>query len=140
MRLERLLLAGLVVLMGGISSAQSKSVVWPSAAIKWTHSPAAPDAKVAVLWGDPAKGAYGALKQVPAGTVLAAHTHSNDSHVVIVKGSITLDLEGKKTTVGPGSYTLIPGGVPHAATCGAGASCEYFEHMTAAFDSAPAKK
>jgi quercetin dioxygenase-like cupin family protein len=139
MRLERLLLVGVVVLLGSITSAQSKTVIWPSAAIKWTHSPGAAGAKVAVLWGDPAKGAYGALKQVPAGTVLAAHSHSHDSHVVIVKGSMTLDLEGKKTTVGPGSYTMIPGGVPHTSACGAGAACEYFEHMTAAFDSAPAR-
>jgi quercetin dioxygenase-like cupin family protein len=140
MRVEKLALVLVVVVMGGITSAQSKAVVWPSASIKWTDSPAAPGAKVAVLWGDPAKGAYGALKQVPAGTVLAAHTHTQASHVVMVKGSITLDMEGKKTTVGPGSYTLIPGGLPHAASCGAGAACEYLEHMTAAFDSAPAKK
>ena len=140
MRLHRLLLVLVVVLMGGISSAQSKAVVWPSAAIKWTDNPAAPGAKMAVLWGDHAKGPYGALKQVPAGTVLAAHTHSHDSHVVMVKGSLTLDIEGKKTTLGPGSYTMIPGKLPHAATCGAGAACEYFEHMTAAFDSAAAKK
>ena len=33
---------------------------------------------------------------------------------------------------------LIPGGVPHAATCGAGAACEYYEEMSGAFDSVPA--
>jgi quercetin dioxygenase-like cupin family protein len=139
MRLERVLLVAVVVLMGGITSAQSKAVLWPSAAIKWADSPAAPGAKTAVLWGDPTKGAYGALKQVPAGTVLAAHTHSNASHVVVVKGTVTLDIEGKKTALGSGSYTMIPGKVPHSAVCGAGAACEYFEHMTAAFDSAAAK-
>lgn len=48
-------------------------------------------------------------------------------------------MEGKKTTVGPGSNTMIPGGLPHSATCGAGALCKYFEPMTAAVDSAPAK-
>ena len=138
MRLERLLLVGVVIMMGSLTSAQSKAVLWPSAAIKWADSPAAPGAKVAVLWGDPTKGAYGALKQVPAGTVLAAHTHSNASHVVVVKGTVTLDIEGKKTALGSGSYTMIPGKVPHSATCGATA-CEYFEHMTAAFDSAAAK-
>ena len=140
MRLERLLLAGVIIAFGGVTSAQSKAVLWPAAAIKWTDSTVAPGAKVAVLWGDPTKGAYGALKQVPGGTVLAAHTHTRDSHVVIVKGSLTLDMEGKKTTVGPGSFTMIPGGLAHSATCAAGAACEYFEHMDGAFDSAPAKK
>ena len=142
MRLERMLLvgiAGIVVGLVGVASAQTTAVVWPSAAIKWTDNAAVQGAKSATLWGDPAKGAYGALKQVPAGTVLAAHTHKNDSHVVVVKGTVTLDVEGKKTPLGPGSYTMIPGGVPHTAACGAAAACEYFEHMAGAFDSSPAK-
>ena len=56
-----------------------------------------------------------------------------------MKGTITLDMEGRKSTVGPGSDTMIPGGVPHTPTCSAGAACEYFEHLTGAFDSAAAK-
>jgi len=139
MKLTYVLALGAVCLMATLTSAQSKTVIWPDSAIKWTDSAAAPGAKVAVLWGDPTKGAYGALKQVPAGTVLAAHTHTNDSHVVIVKGTVTLDIEGKKHAVPVGSYTMIPGGVPHSATCGS-TTCEYFEHMNGAFDSSPVKK
>ena len=140
MRLNKVMLVGVVVILGAVTSAQSKAVVWPAAAIKWTDTAAAPGAKLAVLWGDPTKGAYGAFKQVPGGTVLAAHTHKNDSHVVMVKGTVTLDIDGKKTPLGPGSYSMIPGGVPHSATCGAGAACEYFEHMDGAFDTAQVKK
>lgn len=143
MRLERLLLAGIagiVVGLIGVASAQTKAVLWPAGAIKWTDTAAVPGAKMATLWGDPAKGAYGALKQIPAGAALAAHSHKNDSHVVMVKGTVTLDIDGKKTPLGPGSYTLIPGGVPHSAACGAGAACEYFEEMAGAFDSTPVKR
>jgi quercetin dioxygenase-like cupin family protein len=114
--------------------------VWPTEAIKWTDTAAAPGAKMAVLWGDPTKGAYGALKQVPAGTVLALHSHKNDSRVVVVKGTVALEMEGKTTPLASGSYVLIPGGVPHSATCRAGAACEYFEEMSGAFDTTPAKK
>lgn len=143
MRFQQVLLvgtAGIAASLVGVASAQTKAVVWPAASIKWTDSPAVPGARMAPLWGDSTKGAYGALKEVPAGTVLAAHTHKNDSHVVIVKGNVTLEIDGKKTPLGPGSYSMIPGGVPHTATCGATARCEYFEHMDGAFDSAPAKK
>ena len=140
MRLKRLIVVGVVVILGAVTSAQSKAVVWPSAAIKWTDSAVATGAKMAVLWGDPTKGAYGALKQVTAGTAIPAHTHTRDSHVVVVKGTVTLDIDGKKTPMGPGSYSMIPGGAPHSATCGAGAACEYFEHMDGAFDSIPVKK
>jgi len=139
MRLNRLVLVGIVIVLGAVISAQSKAVVWPAAAIKWTDSPVAAGAKMAVLWGDPTKGAYGALKQIPAGTAVAAHTHTRDSHVVMVKGTVTLDIDGKKTSLGPGSYSMIPGGAPHSATCGA-AACEYFEEMAGAFDSTPVKK
>jgi quercetin dioxygenase-like cupin family protein len=140
MRLNRLVLVGILGVLGAVTSAQSKAVIWPAAAIKWTDSPVVAGAKMAALWGDPAKGAYGALKQIPAGAAIAAHTHTRDSHVVIVKGTVTLDIEGKKNSLGVGSYTMIPGGVPHGAACGAGAACEYFEHMDGAFDSAPVKK
>ncbi len=122
------------------TAAQSKAVVWSGDGIKWTDSQAAPGAKIAVLWGDPTKGAYGALKQVPGGTVLAAHTHKNDSRVVMVKGTIDFEIDGKKTMLGAGSYVMIPGGAPHSATCRSGAACEYFEEMSGAFDSTPAKK
>jgi quercetin dioxygenase-like cupin family protein len=134
-----LLLIGVVALLQ-VSSAQTKSVIWPAATIKWVDNPTIAGAKQAVLWGDPAKGAYGALKQVPAGTVLASHTHTNDSRVVVVRGTISLEIDGKTTSLGPGSFALLPGGAPHAATCGATGVCEYFEEMSGAFDSTPVKK
>jgi mannose-6-phosphate isomerase-like protein (cupin superfamily) len=127
-----------LALLGGYVAAQSRAVVWPTEAIKWTEA-AANGARQAVLWGDPMKGAYGALKQVPGGTVLALHTHKNDSKVIIIKGTIALEIEGKTTTMAPGSYALLPGGTPHAATCRGTVACEYFEEMAGPFDSTPVK-
>ena len=112
----------------------------PAASLKWADNPAVAGAKQAVLWGDPATGPYGALKQVPGGTVLAAHTHKNDGRVVVITGSIALEIDGKTTTLGPGSYALIPGSAPHAATCQGTAACQYLEQMQGAFDSTPVKK
>jgi glyoxylate utilization-related uncharacterized protein len=129
-----------VLLAAAALVAQGKTVVWPAESIKWSDMAAVPGAKQAVLWGDPTRGAYGAFKLVPAGTVLPPHTHKNGSRVVIVAGNITLDIEGKATRMTPGSYSFIPGGVPHSATCHTGSPCQYFEQMEGAFDSAPAKK
>ena len=74
MSIRRVVLGVVVVLAVGVSqvlhysvAAQSQTVVWPADAIKWADNPGVPGAKVAVLWGDPAKGPYGALKQVPGG-------------------------------------------------------------------------
>ena len=144
MRSRQVTQSGLVLIVAitllQIAGAQTKAILWPAASIKWTDSPAVPGAQQAVLWGDPTKGAYGMLKQVPAGTVLAMHTHKNDSRVITIKGTISLEIEGKTTALPVGSFALIPGGVPHAATCGASGPCEYFEEMSGAFDSTPVKK
>ena len=126
------------VLVTGAVTAQGRLVVWPTEAIKWTDV-AGTTGRQAVLWGDPAKGGYGALKQVPAGTVLAPHTHTNDSRVLVVKGTIVLEIGGKSTALRPGSYAMIPGKQPHSARCDGTAACEYFEEMSGAFDAMPVK-
>ena len=143
MTVRRIVLGGIVlagVAFAVAAAAQTKTVLWPDSTIKWTDNPGVPGAKQAVLWGDPTKGAYGALKQVPGGTVLAMHTHKNDARVVMIKGTVSLMIDGKTTDMTPGSYGLLPGGAPHQATCKGTAICEYFEEMSGAFDSAPAKK
>ena len=141
MRMRRVFVgSALLMAVMVVVAAQTKAVIWPAGALKWTDNPAVTGAKQTVLWGDPTKGAYGALKQVPAGTVLAAHTHKNDSRVIMIKGTVGLELDGKTTDLGPGSYALIPGAAPHSATCRVGGACEYFEEMSGAFDSTPVKK
>jgi quercetin dioxygenase-like cupin family protein len=131
-------LVGLLVLAlvpGWRAMAQSQLIMWPSEMMKWTAVAGVPGAQQAVLWGDPAKGAYGALKQVPPGSVLPAHTHKNDSRVITIKGTIAVDIGGKTTAMGPGSYAMLPAGMPHAATCRSSSPCEYFEEMSGPFDS-----
>ena len=78
------------------ANAESKgaAVLWPAGDIKWSESPAMPGAKIAVLWGDPKTGPYGALKSIPAGRSLAAHTHSHDQKVVVLMGTIVLAMDG----------------------------------------------
>ena len=107
----------------------------PVADLKWEDSPMVPGAKVATIWGDPAKGAYGALKRIPMGVALPTHTHSRDQTVIVVAGTIALSIEGGPLTeMGPGSYAVIPAGVKHAANCHTGVDCIYFEEQPGAAD------
>lgn len=111
------------------------AVVWPAAEIKWSDSAAMKGAKIAVLWGDPKTGAYGALKTLPGGAMLALHTHTHDQRVIGVSGTIVLALEGAAAKdLGPGSYAFIPGGAKHKADCKAGTDCVYFEEQQGASD------
>jgi quercetin dioxygenase-like cupin family protein len=127
-----LLLAG----RGAAVAADAKGVVfWPAGDIKWTDSPGVPGAKVAVLWGDPKAGTYGALKSVPGGSLLPLHTHTNDHKVVMVGGTMSISVDGAAPKDTPaGSYVFIPGGVKHKAECRAGATCTYLEQSPGAYD------
>ena len=48
------------------AAAAGKAVLWAAEDVKWVDVPGSP-VKMAVLWGDPAKGPHGALHKFPAG-------------------------------------------------------------------------
>jgi mannose-6-phosphate isomerase-like protein (cupin superfamily) len=117
-----------------------KAVVWPAGDVKWTDSPTMKGSAIAPLWGDPNKGAYGALKKVAAGTDLGWHTHTSEQRVISVSGTIDFTLEGQEMkSLTPGSYVFVPGGTKHKAVCQAGADCIWFEEQPGKTDWIPAK-
>ena len=93
--------------------AESRLIVMPANDMKWTDldPSGAPGVKVANLWGNYSKGAFGALFKLPAGFAAPLHTHTYDMKVVIVSGTYIQAPEGKpEFRLGPGSYFLQPGG------------------------------
>jgi mannose-6-phosphate isomerase-like protein (cupin superfamily) len=117
----------------------AQPVVWSASSIKWTANPAVKGAMQSVLWGDIAKGPYGALKKVPAGTTLPPHIHSNEHRFVVITGALKMTIAGKSTDMSVGSYGYLPGGLVHEVACTGTAECQYFETSDKAFDSKPAK-
>ena len=73
---------------GGAKSPADRLVIVPGEDLKWTDLDpvGAPGVKVADLWGNHAKGAYGAFFKLPAGFASPLHTHTHDIKVVIVSG------------------------------------------------------
>jgi quercetin dioxygenase-like cupin family protein len=117
-----------------------KAVVMQQGDVQWTKSPTMKGLSVAPLWGDPSKGAYGALKKVAAGTDFGWHTHSFDQKVVGIAGAFDFQIEGDAPKdVGWGSYVFVPAGVKHTAKCRTGAECLYFEEQPGKSDYIPAK-
>ncbi len=151
-------LASPAVLLGqakGKSSArtaESRLVVTPAGDLKWADldPSGAPGVKVADLWGNHAKGAFGAFFKLPAGFAVPLHTHTYDMKVVIVSGTYIQAPEGKpEFRLGPGSYFLQPGGnYRHTTSCDPAADCVFFVEGKGKFDlklvqppaTAPAKK
>ncbi len=131
-----LLVPVILCVLCGVWSEQARAeggktpVVWPAADLKWTDSPGVKGAKIAVLWGDPKTGAYGALKKFSGGSALALHTHSHDQKVIVVAGAIVLTIEGgAPRELTAGSYAFIPAGAKHVAECKPGPDCVYFEEQ-----------
>jgi quercetin dioxygenase-like cupin family protein len=117
------------------SSSARAPIVWSASDLKWVDNPALTGAQQAILWGDPAKTEYGALKRIPAGARLPMHSHTNETRALLVAGTLIFTLDGSAAKeLPPQSYVSIPGGVQHAASCKAGADCVYFETSRGAYD------
>jgi quercetin dioxygenase-like cupin family protein len=120
------------------ASSADRLVVRPAAELTWTDldPKGAPGVKVATLWGDHTKGAYGAFFKLPAGFAVPLHTHTHDIKVVIVSGTDIQVPEGKpEFRIGPGSYFLQPGGnYRHTTACDAASDCVFFAESNGKFD------
>jgi len=119
----------------------SKLVAISSADLKWMDldPKGAPGVKVADVWGDHAKGAYGAFIKFPAGFAAPLHTHTNDLKIVVISGTFVQAPEGKpEFRLGPGSYEMQPGGsYKHTTACDKASECVIFSQGAGKFDFKP---
>ena len=139
-----------VVLAQGSGEAKAKSapkakagapIVMPAGDLKWTDldPTGAPGVKIADVWGDHAKGAFGAFVKFPAGFTTPLHTHTNAFKIVIVSGTFVQVPDGKpEFRLGPGSYMWQPGGnYRHTTACDKASDCVFFTQANGKFDLKP---
>ena len=119
----------------------SRLLVLPAADVKWVDLDprGAPGVKIADIWGDHTKGAFGAFLKFPAGFAAPLHTHSYDYKIVIISGTYIQGPEGKpEFRVGPGSYVMQPGGnYKHTSACDKASECVLFFQSPGKFDLKP---
>ena len=119
----------------------SRLVVMPASDVKWADldPKGAPGVKVADIWGDHTKGAFGAFFKFPAGFMAPLHTHTNDYKIVIISGTFVQVPEGKpELRLGSGSYLMQPGGnYKHTSACDKASDCVFFVQSTGKFDLKP---
>jgi quercetin dioxygenase-like cupin family protein len=114
-----------------------KEVVWPADKLQFKE--AIPGVSKAVLWGNPDKGAYGAITRFSKGTKNTLHTHSHDIKIIVISGSFVYDSGSGEKRLGAGSYLMQPGGLKHTSGAGSDADCVFFEESSGAFDLKPVK-
>jgi hypothetical protein len=110
------LAASVLAQSSGVSTTQkagpSQPIFMPAGDLKWTDldPTGAPGVKVADLWGNHAKGAFGAYLKLPAGFAAPLHTHTHNMKVIFLSGTYIQAPEGKPAVrLGPGSYMMQPG-------------------------------
>ena len=102
-----------LILSAPVLAQQGQPVFMPASNLKWTDldPKGAPGVKIADLWGDHAKGAFGAFLKLPAGFAVPLHTHTHAMKVVFLSGTYVQAPEGKaEVRLSPGSYMMQPGG------------------------------
>jgi beta-alanine degradation protein BauB len=103
--------------------------------MSWVGSPGAPEVKMAVVWGDAAKGAHGAFHKFPAGWAAPLHTHSADVRLVVISGTLIQGTEaGVEAKLPPGSYSYQPHNVKHVTKCDTSSECVIFVVASGKFD------
>ena len=74
-----------------------------------------PGLAAAQVSGDMAKGASRFFLKYPVGFVTPKHHHRADHYVALISGTVTLTVDGKDHTLGPGSYFALTKKSPHVA-------------------------
>ena len=131
-------LVGLMFLGATDTSAQKKmkkeAVLLAAEDIKWEAMQGGPPGVMtATLWGNQAKGAYGAFTKFPAGFKAPLHYHTNALKAVVIKGAYTYN--GKQ--YGPGSFVNIPGGLKHESGGVVDSETIFFIEQPGKFDLKP---
>lgn len=126
-----------LLLAVGLLGQESKRVmkgiamqVWTDAELKWVDDADLPGARTAVVWGDPTKGAYGAMHRWAAGTEAPLHWHTHDNRGAMISGTLVITVKGGQPKEVPaGSYIFVPGRLRHTTSCKAGADCVFYAHQ-----------
>jgi quercetin dioxygenase-like cupin family protein len=122
----------------GAGSATAKSVAYASAD-KATFTEKFPGVSMAVVWGDPEKGAHGTFTKFVPGYDAGMHTHSNDLTLVVIKGAYLYKDEAGEKRVGVGDVIRIPGGHKHWSGGDKTDGALFYEEGSAKFDKIDAK-
>jgi quercetin dioxygenase-like cupin family protein len=101
----------------------SNAVLVSASDIKWSDVPDFPGLKMAVLEGDPAKGAHHSMIKFAGGFTAPLHHHSSDHFGTVVTGTLVLTVDGQDKKLPAGSYCSFKGKEKHMTRCEAGADC-----------------
>ena len=106
--------------------------------LKWVENPAATGVTMATTWGDPTKGPFGAFHKFAAGFTAPLHTHSANTRIVVISGTMAMTgADGKELKFPPGSFYTQPNTFPHVTKCLAATGCLVYLEADGKWDLTP---
>ena len=115
------------------------AVFVPASDIKWSDVPGFAGVQLAVVEGDPAKGAHHSMIKFTPGFKAPLHHHSSDHHGTVVAGTLVLTVDGQEHKLPVGSYFSFTGKSKHMTACEAGAECILSMDVRGKWDVVPAE-
>lgn len=122
-----------------VARAADTPTLWNSKEIKWSDDAAPAGAKHAALWGGSAAGDSGVLVRWKFNTKVPDQVRMQDLHIVVLAGTLTLEIDGHYKEFGPGGFASIPKGVKHTMGCEAAGECTFLMHQPVSPDVVGAK-
>lgn len=114
-----------IVVSAGLSAqekkmAQVERIILTPDEVQWKEGPQAlPNAKIAVLEGDPSKSGFFVMRlKLPAGAKIPAHVHKKRERVTVLSGKFNLAMSDKPENpkvLPAGSYFSLPPRIVHNA-------------------------
>ena len=105
-------------------------VFWTSRDVKWEDAAVPEGARQAVLWTDPVSGDRATMIRWKFNSKNPKQTAAVDTHLVILAGTFTLDVEGQdQRQFGPGAFVSLPKGTTYESGCEAAGECTFVLHQ-----------
>ena len=135
-RIAILLSFGLLIILAttaipAAKKAAARDMVVPADQMKFLE--VRPGISKMTLWGDPAKGPYGAITRFAKGTKVEWHTHPHDIKAVVISGTLLYNNGSGEKRLGPGSFLQERASIKHTTAASAESDLEFFEEGAGPF-------
>lgn len=118
--------------LAGQAQAQAQAEVPPmlrgAKELEWRAVAELEGASEAALWGDSADVDRAVLVRWTFNTKVPAQVRAQDLHVVVLAGTLTIEVDGQYSELGPGGFASVPKGTAHTIGCGAAGQCTFLMH------------
>ena len=125
----------------GLAQTDSGKTTGPiyASADKATFTERLPGVSMAVVWGDPEKGAHATLTKFVPGYDAGMHSHSSALTLVVIKGAYLYKDDAGEKRVGAGDVLRIPAGHKHWSGGDKTEGALFFEEGAGKFDKIDSK-